>query len=135
MTMAAKQTGAGVEPVSAPYWEAARAGRLLLQQCGQCGRIRHYPRVLCDVCFSFAVSWVESPGLGVIYSWTVAHHAFAPDVAGDVPYVLATVDLAEGVRVLGRLSPGTDPGIGMDVRVRFAASGDGPPMLLVQPID
>ena len=26
------------------YWEAARAGRLLLKKCGACGKTHYYPR-------------------------------------------------------------------------------------------
>ena len=41
--------------LSRPYWEAAAQGRLVLQCCSACGTVRHYPRVLCDVCYSSAV--------------------------------------------------------------------------------
>ena len=33
----------------------------MLQRCADCGRVRHYPRPLCDACHSFAVDWVEAP--------------------------------------------------------------------------
>ena len=47
--------------------------------------------------------WVEASGRGRVYSWTVAHHAYHPGFKAEVPYVLLTVDLDEGVRALGRL--------------------------------
>ena len=119
------------DTVSTPYWQGALSGSLILQRCGHCGRVRHYPRVLCEACWSFEVEHFESAGLGTIYSWTVAHHAFSPDVAADVPYVLATVELAEGVRVLGRLNPATEPEVGLQVRTEFAPHEDGMPILMV----
>ena len=97
--------------LSRPYWEAAAQGRLVLQCCSACAVVRHYPRVLCDVCYSSAVHWQPASGRGTLHSWTVAHHAFHPAFAAEVPYVLVTVDLEEGVRALGRWR-GAVPGSG-----------------------
>ncbi|HEY2207054.1 MAG TPA: OB-fold domain-containing protein [Pseudonocardia sp.] len=108
------------------YRAGAAQGRLVLQRCADCGRVRHYPRVLCDACYSFAVEPVEAGGAGTVHSWTVAHHPFDPAVADEVPYVLLTVDMAEGVRVLGRLR-GAEPSTGLPVRITFEADADGAP--------
>ena len=93
------------------YWDGAARGVLVLQQCGNCGRIRHYPQVLCVTCRSFEVHPVEVDGTGTITSWTVTEHAFDSSVAADVPYTLVTVDLsaAPGVRMLGRHEPPLEP--------------------------
>jgi hypothetical protein len=101
-------------PESKPYWDALNGGRLVLQSCGACGKIRHYPRPLCDACYSFDVRWIEAKGTGTVHSWTVTHHAFNPGFKAELPYVLVTVDLAEGVRMqaplrdadAGSLKPG-----------------------------
>jgi len=92
--------------VSKPYWEAAAAGRLVLQHCGACGKVRHYPRLLCDACYSDVVEWRPATGCGRVHSWTVAHHAFHKAFADELPYALVTVDLEEGVRALGRWAGG-----------------------------
>jgi uncharacterized protein len=84
-----------------PYWEAVAQGRLVLQSCSDCGKVRHYPRLLCDACYSNAVTWLPSKACGTVHSWTVAHHAFHPSFAAELPYALVTVDLEEGVRALG----------------------------------
>ena len=86
--------------LSRPYWEAAAEGRLVLQRCASCGNLRHYPRLLCDSCYSDAVDWVPASGRGKVHSWTVCHHAFHPGFAAELPYTLVTVDLEEGVRAL-----------------------------------
>ena len=88
--------------LSRPYWEAAAEGRLVLQRCTACGTLRHYPRLLCSRCYSDQVGWQPASGRGRIHSWTVAHHAFHPAFAAELPYTLVTVDLDEGVRALGR---------------------------------
>lgn len=105
-------------PLSQRYWEAAAAGRLVLQRCAACGKLRHYPRLLCDQCYSDQVEWQPASGRGRIHSWTVAHHAFHKAFADELPYTLVTVDLEEGVRALGRWSGGP-PSIGMPVQARF----------------
>ena len=88
--------------LSGPFWEAAARGKLVLQCCSACGKVRHYPRLLCDGCYSDAVHWITASGRGTLHSWTVAHHAFHPAFAAELPYVLVTVELEEGVRALGR---------------------------------
>ena len=110
--------------LSAAYWEGAAAGRLVIQRCTDCGRLRHYPRLLCNSCYSNAVEWIEASGRGAIHSWTVAHHAFHPSFASELPYTLVTVDLDEGVRALGRWR-GATPAIGQKVTGRFEARADG----------
>lgn len=106
---------------AAPYWEGLKRGRLRLQRCGQCGKLRHYPRPLCDACHSFAVEWIEACGRGTVHSWTVTHHAFDPAFAAELPLTLVTVDLAEGLRIMAPLR-GVDAAalaIGVPVRVVF----------------
>ncbi|MGB1880647.1 MAG: Zn-ribbon domain-containing OB-fold protein [Gammaproteobacteria bacterium] len=92
-----------------PYWEALREHRLVIQRCSGCLRLRHYPRPLCPHCYAFDHDWVTASGRGSVHSWTVCHHPFHPGFKRDVPYTMLTVDLEEGVRLLGRLTDsGTD---------------------------
>ena len=104
-----------------PYWDAAAQGKLLLQSCSACGKVRHYPRLLCDACYSDAVTWLPSKASGTIHSWTVAHHAFHPAFAPELPYTLVTVDLDEGVRALGRWRAGSNgPAMAIGLAVQGA---------------
>ena len=118
-------TNAPVKPapqpseLSRPYWDAAAEGRLVLQCCAACGRTRHYPRHLCPACYSNAVLWKPASGRGTVHSWTVAHHAFHPAFAAELPYTLVTVDLVEGVRALGRWRADATPVIGQTVQGGF----------------
>lgn len=86
-------------PETQPYWDGLNNGRLRLQRCADCGKIRHYPRPMCDTCWSMNVDWVDASGHGTVHSWTITHYAFHPGFKGDLPYVLLTVDLPEGVRM------------------------------------
>ncbi len=78
---------------SEPYWEAARAGRLLLKQCDDCGQTHYYPRPLCPFCMSSNTQWREASGEGTIYSWSVERRA-------TPPYAIAFVTLPEGPTLL-----------------------------------
>lgn len=108
-------------PDSQPYWDGLRAGRLRLQRCADCGKVRHYPRPVCDACFSMNADWIDASGRGTVHSWTITHYAFHPGYKGELPYVLLTVDLEEGVRMSAQ-ARGLPPAalrIGLPVKVAF----------------
>ncbi len=82
------------------FWEGVRAGRLLLQGCAACGRLRHPPGPMCPHCRSLEWEPVESAGRGTVYSWVVSHHPTEPDAE---PRIVVLVDLEEGVRLVANL--------------------------------
>lgn len=100
-----------------PYWDGLLKGRILIQQCADCDRYRHYPRPVCPHCHSMAFHWREVAGTGKIHSWTVSHHAFHPAFKKDLPTAYITVDLPEGVRLVAPLRDGDaeDIAIGKEV--------------------
>ena len=104
-----------------PFWDALHERRFVLQRCVDCGTIRHYPRPVCDKCFSMKVDWVEASGRGTVHSWTITHHPFHPGFKSDLPLMLLTVDLAEGVRMQaqGRGIDGAGLKVGLAVKVGF----------------
>ncbi|QBD74749.1 Zn-ribbon domain-containing OB-fold protein [Ktedonosporobacter rubrisoli] len=107
---------------SQPYWEGLEQGKLLIQRCASCSHHVFYPRSLCPHCFSEQLSWVRASGKGTIYSYTVAHQAFGP-FAEQAPFVVAIVELEEGVRMLTRIvaAPRERIAIGAAVHVTFEA--------------
>ncbi len=114
-------------PESRPFWDSLASGRLSFQKCGACGVIRHYPRPMCSACHSMATEWVEASGRGKVHSWTVTYHAFNPGFRDELPMVLATVDMEEGVRMNAQLR-GVDPDsltIGLPVRVDYEQVQEG----------
>lgn len=108
---------------SAAFWAALREERIVLQRCGGCGRLRFPPLGRCPYCRSTAAVHEAVAGTGTVYSWTVVHRAFDPAFAGDVPYVVATVDLDAGPRMALRLD-GAAPTFGASVEPRFVHHGD-----------
>ena len=80
-----------------------------------------YARALCPHCHREALEWVPAAGTGVVYSFTVVHRPAGPAFADRVPYVVALIDLDEGVRMLSTLRI-ADPArarVGQRVSVTF----------------
>lgn len=77
------------------FWDGARAHRLLIQRCYDCGQFQHPPEPVCHHCLSFSLGADEVSGRGTIYSFEVATQAFHPWFADKIPFVIAVVELAE----------------------------------------
>ena len=88
---------------SAWFWDALREHRLLVQQCSSCRRYRFPPMPACPHCGTAGGEIVELEGRGTVYSWIVVHRAFNPAFASEVPYTVATVELAPGCRTVARI--------------------------------
>lgn len=88
------------DAISAPYWEACRRHELILQRCAGCGSFRFPPASMCSRCRSGKTEWSRASGKGKVFSWNVVVHPIPHAVyAQDVPYVVALVELDEGVRM------------------------------------
>lgn len=108
------------------FWSHCADERLCFQVCGSCGRWRHLPRLFCAGCGSADWSWNEASGRGQLYSWTVTHQPSLPQFLPDVPYVVAVIELEEGVRMVSHLR-GTDPEqleLGLPVTLEFDRVND-----------
>ena len=120
---APKGTGEVLRPVvtadTAFFWDGTAQGELRIQRCGGCGALRHPPGPMCPACGADKPEYLLAAGTGEVYSYVVHHH---PPVPGrQAPFVVALVQLTEGVRMVGELL-GVDPGqvrVGMPVRAEF----------------
>jgi uncharacterized OB-fold protein len=122
-------TGDPIRPVIGKdtqyFWDGTAEGELRIQQCTECGRLRHPPGPMCPACGSVKPSYVVASGAGTVYSYVVHHH---PPVPGRrAPFVVALVELPEGVRLVGELL-GIAPDqvrIGMPVTLDTMPIGEG----------
>ena len=111
---------------SAPYWDAAREGRLDIPLCDDCGQHHFYPRAVCPHCYSDKLKFDTVSGRGTVHTYTVASRPAGPAFADDVPYVVALIDLEEGPRMMSRIET-DDPEavrIGSEVEVVFIKATD-----------
>lgn len=106
---------------SAAFWEGARRGEVVLWRCGACDHRQLFPPQRCRACGSAALEVLVSRGAGSVYSYTVVRRAPSPAWADRVPYVVALVELDEGVRLLSNVvgCPVDEVSIGMPVRADF----------------
>ncbi len=89
-------------PETRPYWEAVNDGRLTLPRCDACGAWMFPPRPRCAACGG-STSWHELSGRGTLASYVISHRpgpGWQPD---EVPFVIALVELDEGVRMMSNL--------------------------------
>jgi uncharacterized protein len=83
------------------FWAGTAVRELRIQRCGECGVLRHPPGPLCLACGAAKPGYVVAAGTGEVFSYVVHHH---PPVPGrQVPFVVALVQLTEGVRMVGEL--------------------------------
>jgi uncharacterized OB-fold protein len=124
-----------ISEVAEPFWDATREGRLLLQWCTACARPVWYPREVCPRCLGSTLEWRESQGRGVVYACTVEHKAQTR--ALEAPYVVALVELDEGVRLLSNVvgRPPERVAVGDRVRVRWETLSDGRRLPLFEPVN
>ncbi len=109
-----------------PYFRAAVAGKLTLQQCRACGALIYYPRPACPECLSMDYDWVELSGRGRIYSFAVVWRPQHPAFLSRVPITLATIELEEGPQMVSNVvnCPPERVEIGLPVRVVFERVSD-----------
>lgn len=94
-------------PVDRPYFEQAARGRLVIQRCPSCEHRQFPPKTICTRCGGDP-EWLEVSGGGSVYTFTVLRrHGVAPFV-DMVPFVLAMIEIPEGVRLMGNVM-GVDP--------------------------
>jgi uncharacterized protein len=110
------------------FWEGVKAHELRIQRRPD-GTLQHPPVPALWLGKGEPIDYVVASGKGTVFSYVVHH---APKVPGrTLPFVIALIELEEGVRMLGELR-NVDPAkveIGMPVRatyIDFPANDAGP---------
>jgi uncharacterized protein len=117
----------GMTELTAPYWNAAREGRLVVQECGSCGQLAHPPLPACPGCHATEPGWREVSGAGTVYTYTVVRHPTHFAFADQIPYVLALVELTEGPRLITAITgcPPDEVRVGTPVHAVFREVAEG----------
>lgn len=104
-----------------PFWDACNEGRLIYQKCRACGHAQFYPRSACVKCESAELDWKDANPTGTVHTFTIVQRAPSPAFRGDVPYVLALIDLSDGFRMMMNVvdCDPQDVAIGKAVRIVF----------------
>lgn len=88
---------------TAAYWQGCREHELRVSRCKCCGEYVWPAGRFCPNCLSEETELVTLPREGTLYSFVVMHKPFHPSLADKVPYIVATVDVAENVRILANI--------------------------------
>ncbi|MCH8813588.1 MAG: Zn-ribbon domain-containing OB-fold protein [Chloroflexi bacterium] len=110
-----------VTPWSQPFWSAAKEHRLVFQHCPSCELNILYPKLFCPNCYSSDLQWMDASGRGEVYTFSVIHLHPPSPFRDSLPYVVAIVQLDEGVQLMTnivRCAP-EDVKCGMSVVAEF----------------
>ena len=109
-------------PISQPYWDALKQGRLTFQRCRKCSHAWLPARAECPNCLAADWDWTEASGKGRVISWVVYHHAYHEAFKAKLPYNVALVELDEGPRLMTNIveCPQTPEALVLDMPVEVA---------------
>ena len=122
----------GVVPddLTNPFWDAANAGRLDIQNCSSCNRLYNPPVAACTQCKSADnLEWKQMSGKGKIYNYGVVYDCPVRLLQQEQPFNLAVITLDEdpGIQMYSHL-PGTpvdEVPVGAAVEVIFEETANG----------
>jgi hypothetical protein len=107
------------------YWERTARSELPLRRCDSCGTARIYLTNVCKKCRSTEWSWIAARGTGTVYASTEIRYRLSAEFPKS--YVVALIDLPEGVRMMANVLDATidDVPIGTPVVLDFEILADG----------
>ncbi len=117
------------------FWDGLKEHRLLIQRCTECAALRHPPRPMCPRCNSLSWDTIEASGRGRVFSFVMPRHPQYPWFEED--YIVALVELDEGVRLVTNLVGTTPDAVSIDlpVQVRYTEFAGGLVLPLFAPVD
>jgi len=116
-----------IDPDSKIYWDAANDNKLMVQYSIETKEYFLYSKQLTNAADSKNIEWRQVSGKGKIYSFTIVYAPAGPAFKDDTPYIVASIELDEGARIISNLL--TDDiekvSIGDYVKVVFEKQNDG----------
>ncbi len=121
-----------IDEESRPWWEAVQRHELYIQKCRDCGDLRFHPRALCTSCMSSRTEWVRCKGTGKIYAFTVTNQNQAGGFRDSLPYVMAWVEVDEGLKMLTNIADCPPEQVKIDMPVEAVFDDVTPEVTLVK---
>ena len=109
------------------FYEGCAKGELRIRLCPMCKVRFHFTSEWCPYCYSQKLSYEKASGRGKVSHFTVCHTSPYPEFDQFTPYILALIELDEGVRMMSNVldCPIDRVHIGLRVKVRFETRGPG----------
>lgn len=115
----------------APYWEGAKAGKLILQRAKGSDLFIFPPMIGAPPwCAGAELEWVTigSDIIGTVYTYTIIHRAFHKAFVEEVPYAVALCNIAEapGVHIMANVKDMApqDVRIGLRLKMQWESLGE-----------
>lgn len=122
----------------APHLDGLNRGELLISVCARCGVPEFPPRTQCGSCGAEdAPKWTQCRGTGRLWSFAAFHKSYLPDFHLPTAYVVAVIELYEGVLLYSNMigTPITELQVGQPVRAEFTAGAEGGTHLMFTAVD
>jgi uncharacterized OB-fold protein len=105
-----------------PFWEFCNKRELRIQQCVDCGTLRHPPMPACPSCRSSRTTWHAVPGTGSVYSFTICHYSAHASLASVVPYNVSVIllDGTPDIRIVSNVIDAAPEELCIGLRVELA---------------
>jgi hypothetical protein len=109
------------------FYEGCSLGELRIRVCRKCQARFHFAYEWCPNCYSLKLSYEVASGRGKVSHFCVCHVAPYPEFEEFSPYILALIELHEGVRIMSNVldCPMEEIRVGLPVVVRFETRGPG----------
>ena len=101
------------------FWQGTKQGELLLQYCPDTNQFQHYPRPISIYTGKRNLQWRKVAGTGVVYACTIVRVP-GPGMEGRLPLSVVTVEMDEGVRILGNILNREPDTVAIGQRVELA---------------
>ncbi|MBT3535560.1 MAG: DNA-binding protein [Rhodospirillaceae bacterium] len=101
------------------FWQGTKAGELMLQYCPDTNQFQHYPRPISIYTGKRNLQWRKVAGTGVVYACTIVRVP-GPGMEGRLPLSVVTVEMDEGVRILGNILNREPDTVAIGQRVELA---------------
>ena len=103
-----------------PFWKGTERGELMLQYCPDTQQFQMFPRPVSMYSGRRELEWRKVSGRGTIYACTIVRVP-APNLdASRLPLSVVTVELGEGVRILGNVLDRDPETVAIGQRVELA---------------
>jgi uncharacterized OB-fold protein len=122
--------------VSAPFWQATRDRRLVMQRCPTCDDLVWYPRAMCPRCLGTDLRWEDVPGEGTVHAVSVHHRTPVKALTDRLPLAVALVDLDAGPRLMSNVVgvPAGEVRVGQRVVLAWEPLEDGAHLPVFVPV-
>jgi hypothetical protein len=98
-----KKPRPSIDSDSKIYWESAKNNKLMLQYSLDTKEYFLYSKQLTNASDSKNIEWKQVSGKGKVYSFTVVHAPAGPAFKEDTPYIVASIELDEGARIISNI--------------------------------